>query len=102
GTHLCVPAREGVVPVQVLAWPLGETDDPPAVLRRRRQERQEWEERLARGEAGIGDDPWCFEPVVAVHQERGRSLDVRTDRAGGVEDLPWLKALPLPEELEGC
>ncbi len=102
GTHLFCPTHEGLVPVQVHAWPVPEGTGPGALLAEKVAERQRWLTALARGEADVGADPMPLRDVVRIYNEGGSTFDLRTGLV--LETLPpaypfVMAALPLPLEL---
>ncbi|HMC89494.1 MAG TPA: AAA family ATPase, partial [Gemmataceae bacterium] len=101
GTHLFCPAHAPVQPIQVEVLPLADEENPAATLSAWRVRRQNWLERLERGEATVQDDPLQPGAVVRVYSEPSSGMvDLRTGQAG-VKDLGacLLAALPLPQEI---
>ncbi len=102
GTHLFIPAREVLVPVQVRAWPVPEGADPRDVLRERLDERQQWLGELAAGRAAPEGDPLALLPVLRIYNEGGTTVDLRTGLLAKTmpELYPFVvTTLPLPAEL---
>ena len=63
GTQLCCPSHGGIVPVQVMVWPVPGEADPLAVLEARLEQRMDWQRGLTNGEAKIDEDPFRLLPV---------------------------------------
>jgi hypothetical protein len=85
GTHLSYPAShvENLVVVQVNLIPLAEGEDaaaPGGAARSHLAKRAAWREAVARGEAGVEQDPTPIGPVVRVYEpaSAGVTLDLRT------------------------
>ena len=101
GTHLFCPAHAPVQPIQVEVLPLADEENPAATVSAWRVRRQDWLERLERGDATVQDDPLQPGAVVRVYSEPSSGMvDLRTGQAG-VKDLGacLLAALPLPQEI---
>jgi hypothetical protein len=99
GTHLFCPDHGGLVPLQILVWPVPAAADALSVLQTHLEERARWQQRLASGEANLEDDPYQLRPVVGVYQENGRRVDLRSGAVYPNVNKEWLlAALPLPPE----
>lgn len=80
GTHLFCPEHGGLVPVQVLAWPVPDGVEPAAVV------------SAQQVEGGL-------RPVVRIYQGETRIVDLRSCEAATYLKEEWLLgALPLPPE----
>ena len=105
GTELFVPHFENVLPIQHLALPLGDGEEPVAALRALLDRRAEWLAALADGNASVDDDPMAFAALIRIYEHEGRTLDLRSGLAcHGVPNAEELRTfllaqLPLPREL---
>lgn len=101
GTHLCCPEHGSIVPIQVMVWPAPGDMEPARVLTAEQDRRLVWQERLHQGAASASDDPFRLAPVVRIHQENDKRVDMRSGVVyPGVTNAWLLAALPLPEELQ--
>ncbi|HZZ77750.1 MAG TPA: AAA family ATPase [Gemmataceae bacterium] len=101
GTHLCCPNRGGVTPIQVMVWPVPADATPESVLAVHLQERRDWQQHLEKQEAKVGDDPFRLQPVVRIHQENGKKVDLRSGEVYPYAHVAWLiEPLPLPVEFQ--
>jgi C-terminal, D2-small domain, of ClpB protein len=99
GTQLFCPNHGGVAPIQVMVWPVPDKTDPVSELEARLQERSVWQRRLASGEAKVDEDPFQLMPVVCLHQENGRRVDMRSGAVYPNVNKEWLlAALPMTGE----
>jgi hypothetical protein len=101
GSHLFCPTHEGLVPIQVHAWPVPEGADGRAVLEEHLAARRRWLEELARA-AEVSGDPLPLLPVVRIYNEGGSTFDLRTGMV--LETVPpaypfVMAGLALPPEL---
>jgi hypothetical protein len=99
GTHLFSPVHGAIVPVQVTVWPVPPGSEPLEVLHGQHERQVQWRQRFAKGEASIESAPDGYMPVVAVHQENSRRVDLRSGLTYSDYDKEWLlAALPTPPE----
>jgi len=101
GTHLICPTHEGLLPIQVRAWPVPAGMTPHEVLLARLAERKDWREKLERGETTLSHDPWALQAVIRIYNEaQSTTLDLRTGtKAQGMQTNFLVEILPLPPEL---
>jgi hypothetical protein len=101
GTHLCCPRHGGLVPVQVLVWPVAAGEDPGAMLAAQVRHHERCLQDRARNPAAFVEDPFRPRPVVCIYNERDGMLDLRTGlTVAPYQNNEWLlRALPLPPEL---
>ena len=79
GTHLFISEGDDWSPIQVLAVPLGEGENAAEAVDALEASRQGWIETLGAGAVPEGENPFRLRPVIRVYEERGLSLDVRTE-----------------------
>src|SRR5581483_6866329 len=105
GTHLFFFTGQHLWPIQVRVFPVGDGEDPDAVIGAHLSAREQWQEPLAAGRVKAEDDPFRLEPVIRVYDQAGVTADLRSGMF--VEGLPspddlrafLLSSLLLPEEL---
>jgi hypothetical protein len=99
GTQLVCTNHGGMVPVQVMVWPVPDTVDPLTVFKDRLAQRLRWQEQLNQGEASVDNDPFGYGPVICLHQENNKRFDLRSEMVHTDVNREWLlAALPLPSE----
>jgi ATP-dependent Clp protease ATP-binding subunit ClpA len=99
GIQLLCPSHGGIVPVQVMIWPVPAQADPLSIFEARMKQRQEWQEQLNRGDVPLDKDPFGFGSVVCLHQETKKRIDLRSGLVHVDANREWLlAALPLPRE----
>jgi hypothetical protein len=99
GTQLVCTNHGGMVPVQVMVWPVPTTVDPLTVFKDRLAQRQRWQEQLNQGESSVDNDPFGYGPVICLHQETNKRVDLRSEMVHTDVNREWLlAALPLPRE----
>jgi ATP-dependent Clp protease ATP-binding subunit ClpA len=131
GTHLFTDEEGRLIPVQVVAWPMGNDDNWSDALARcleahqtstgsgvlfgqtdnhlketpaEKDSRPLGAESVGAAYQRASDDPFCFAPIVRIYGHGGTVLDLRTGQTApaAVSTQMFLSALPLPQELRGA
>jgi hypothetical protein len=101
GMHLFCPQHAPIKPIQVIVLPVGSEADPKAIVSGWMKQREEWLMELARGNAGVEEDPLPCGPVVRIYHESEQIIDLAPGLVLPEKDLLscLYAALPVPAEI---